>query len=125
MKIKIRSKERLKHSLAVKRGKRVCRGCLAKITPKPGNIPICQRCSELGQSLFLVDDCIVELESRIPALFSGPMCPWEGGGLERDFKCDCTYITGCKAIVVKGMKPKIMSGSQGLSIKFASIEEDA
>ena len=42
-----------------------------------------------------VVDAIEELESRIPALFSGPCCPLE---FLHSTGCSCTYKIGCIAL---------------------------
>jgi hypothetical protein len=39
-----------------------------------------------------IDAMIMELEERIPALFSGTICP------NQKIKCECTFKTGCMAL---------------------------
>lgn len=48
-----------------------------------------------------IDDALEELEFRIPSLFNGPECPLE---YAQNNSCDCTYLTGCKALKEKDNK---------------------
>jgi len=39
-----------------------------------------------------IEEMLIELERRVPGLFSGPVCP------SKQFVCDCSFESGCRLL---------------------------